>query len=953
MHEFQSIVGRGRARGVGGGGAAPLDTRVDPAADDWRSEALAAEAEGRLRELARWLGSPAGEPPAQLLAADARATRLAPEGLARRTLHGGIEIARGAPDSRTERAASALHDLVGRFAGARSRRVEIAIVGVDVESAALRTRARVETAAVLADGRLAQQTAEWTVEWTVNAGPPGLQIAAIRLESFEEASRQAPLLRDATAAVLGAELAGSERLARGGEHWYGRIDGLGEPNFLGSNGIAIGDVDGDGREDLYVAMGTGLPNLLLVQQPDGSVRDVAAQAGVAWLDDTKGVLLADTDGDGDRDLLLAMGPMIVLAKNDGRGRFERFLGMRAPTPGAFHSLSAADYDVDGDLDVFGTRLVEPALGEDVPLPLYDATNGRTSHLMRNDGNDRFTDVTREVGLDAGHARFATIGVWGDPDGDGEPDLVVVNAFGRSALYRNDGGRFTDVAREVGAGEPGAGMGASFGDYDLDGDLDLFLTRVYSAAGARITAQPRFSAADRAAREALQPQALGNTLLANRGDGTFEDVSDAAAVRMGRWGRGGRFADLNNDGREDLVVPNGFVSGTDTRDLASFYWRRVAAAGPEAYAEGWAAMARLIRAGHSWAGGERNSCFLNAGEGRFADLAFVGGIDFTDDARAVVATDWDGDGDLDLWLRNRSGPQLRFLRNDLAPRGHFVCVELVGTQANRDAVGARVEVEAGGRKLVRAVSLGDGYLAQSSTRLHFGLGDASRIDRIRVRWPAGAVETLDGPPLDRHYRLAQGTGHLEEIPARTVRVPDRPPVPPATGPSRVLLKGPLARPPSLTGTPGEGRSGRAKLLALGPHDRGASDDALREAGVDVLVLDPLEDGTRKTLDAILRHVLLRHEKLSPATSLLVDGEARLQIVYVGPVDAARVVEDARTWALGKAVPGASRSLHGGRWYFSTERALTRLAGELRDLGREEDARFYYLLDQGWRHQLRAD
>jgi len=201
------------------------------------------------------------------------------------------------------------------------------------------------------------------------------------------------------------------------------------------------------------------------------------------------------------------------------------------------------------------------------MPFHDANNGPTNHLMRNDGEDRFLDVTREVGLDANNTRFSLIGAWGDYDGDGDPDLYVANDFGRNNLYRNDDGKFTDVAAEAGAEDQAAGMGASWGDYDGDGDLDLYVTNMYSAAGQRIAYQPRFKqGVSEERRRAVQRHSLGNTLLRNLGDGTFRDVSDAAAVRMGRWGWGARFVDLNNDGREDLVVPNGFLSGALEDDL---------------------------------------------------------------------------------------------------------------------------------------------------------------------------------------------------------------------------------------------------------------------------------------------------------------------------------------------------------------------------------------------------
>jgi len=314
-------------------------------------------------------------------------------------------------------------------------------------------------------------------------------------------------------------------------------------------------------------MGTGLPNRLCLQQKDGSVRDVAVDAGVAWLDDTKGVVFADMDNDGDQDLLCAIGPTIVLCKNSGQGQFRRFVSMRARTPAAFYSLSVGDFDLDGDLDVYGCRYVSVRYGVSVPLPFHDARNGPTNHLMRNDGNDKYTDVTFRVGLEVNNTCFSLAAAWMDYDSDGDPDLYVANDFGRNNLYRNDGGKFTDVAAEAGVEDQAAGMGVSWGDFDLDGDPDLYVTNMFSAAGNRIAFQSRFQkGASAADLEAIRGHSLGNSLFQNQGDGTFREVGEQAGVRMGRWGWGARFVDLDNDGRDDIVAPNGFLTGRVKDDL---------------------------------------------------------------------------------------------------------------------------------------------------------------------------------------------------------------------------------------------------------------------------------------------------------------------------------------------------------------------------------------------------
>ncbi|MCH7813967.1 MAG: VCBS repeat-containing protein, partial [Planctomycetes bacterium] len=170
-------------------------------------------------------------------------------------------------------------------------------------------------------------------------------------------------------------------------------------------------------------------------------------------------------------------------------------------------------------------------------------------------------------LAANNARFSLAASWFDYDGDGDSDLYVANDFGPNGLYRNDGGRFVEVAAQAGAEDQAAGMGVTFADFDLDGDVDLYVSNMFSSAGQRIAFQPRFMS-DRAPSDLLgvRRHALGNTLLANRGDGTFEDVSDRTGVRMGRWAWGAMFVDLNNDAYDDLVVPNGFLTNRVKDDL---------------------------------------------------------------------------------------------------------------------------------------------------------------------------------------------------------------------------------------------------------------------------------------------------------------------------------------------------------------------------------------------------
>jgi len=205
-----------------------------------------------------------------------------------------------------------------------------------------------------------------------------------------------------------------------------------------------------------------------------------------------------------------------------------------------------------------------AMGE--PMPYHDATNGGRNILLQNHGDWNFEEVTKQVGLDENNTRFSFAASWEDYDNDGDLDLYVANDYGRNNFYRNDKGHFTDVAAELGIEDMSAGMSVSWADYNNDGWMDLYASNMFSAAGNRITYQRQFkSGEDQGVREQFQRHARGNTLFQNV-DGKFRDVTMQSGVNMGRWAWGSRFVDFNNDGREDIIVANGFITTEDTGDL---------------------------------------------------------------------------------------------------------------------------------------------------------------------------------------------------------------------------------------------------------------------------------------------------------------------------------------------------------------------------------------------------
>jgi hypothetical protein len=940
---------------------AALVQRARPQDDDWTCERLEARARPALEALCAAIAGGGGRGLEEAFAPDARVVLAGALGPAIPT-PGGVLIARGSPESERRELAPAegLADLVELFGSAKDAHFEAEVDRVvDLGGGRFREEARVRFWGARSSVRI-QRSEDWSLEWSKEEG--ALRLTALERSAPEEARAPAPLFEDCTAAVLGTEGARREELLRGGAEWSRRLDDLGESAFMGQNGLAVGDVDGDGLEDLYVAMGTGLPNQLWVQREDGTARECAREAGVDWLDDTKGALLVDLDGDGDRDLVCAIGPTLLVCTNEfkgGKGLFKPSRSLRAPSDAAFYSIAAADYDLDGDLDLYACRYVEASYGESIPAPFQDARNGPSNHLLRNDGRQGFRDVTALVGLDLNNDRFSTAAAWCDVDLDGDPDLYVTNDFGLNNLYRNDGGRFVDVAVEAGVADAAAGMGASFADFDGDGDFDLYVSNMDSAAGRRVSAEARFQAGQPAAlRELVGRHAMGNALFENLGEGSFADRGAELGVRRGGWSWGSLLADVDGDGWHDVIAPNGFLSGPRGGDLSSFFWRHVAARSPEAreltpeYENGWIAITRLMDSGISWAGDQRNRLWLRAGEGAFADISGLSGLDFPDDARALAALDWDGDGRLDLWVKNRSAPQLRFLHNRCAAGAGSISIRLVGKTCNRDAVGAVVVLESAGRRLVRAVSAGDGYLAQSSAWLHFGLPEGAAIERATVAWPGGAREELLGLEAGGRFVVEQGSGRAQAAPRRTVRFAPGALQPlPERSDARIVLRTAFPLPPALLAelrSDVEPAAPKALVIATAEAPDGFPPDEvqlLEAAGAEVRVLEP-GDGRRAVLEALYDHALFGSAEFPARAVFLVDRLGFLQIVYAGPVDAEPLARDVELYGL-HPERSPPRAAFGGRWFFGMPRNLPALAAALERRGRRGEAAFYreLALEQG--------
>jgi len=469
------------------------------------------------------------------------------------------------------------------------------------------------------------------------------------------------------------------------------------------SGCLFFDYDRDGFMDLYAVNGSYLPGIsdpqenppvlvdhLFHNQGEGTFADLTGKAGVGDPGYGMGCAAGDYDSDGDPDLYVTNYGPNTLYRNEGDGTFAN-LTAQAGVGDSLWGVGTTffDYDLDGDLDLYvGNYLdFDPQYrlyyaADDFPGPL--AYPGQPDRLYRNNGDGTFAEVSRAAGTDKPGRAMGVVA--GDCDGDGDQDLFVANDAMEHYLYRNEGkGTFVDVALSAGVafsanGDASSSMGGDFGDFDQDGDLDLFV-----------------------------PDMGFNNLYLYAGQGYFQDRTAELGVAelSGQYvGWHGDFLDGDNDGDLDLLVLNGDAHRLEDTQQALYLanvpdprgGRRFEDAGPDA--------------------------------GPFFTRRFV--------ARGGAAADCDNDGDLDLFVLNIDQPSV-LLRNEGVPGHHWLLLELKGR--NRDALGAWVEVRAGDLVQVAERNGASGYMSQNEPRLHFGLGRRDRIDLVRVRWPGGQAQEL--------------------------------------------------------------------------------------------------------------------------------------------------------------------------------------------------------------------
>jgi hypothetical protein len=505
-----------------------------------------------------------------------------------------------------------------------------------------------------------------------------------------------------------------------------------------AGGVIVIDYDRDGWPDAYFTNAPTVDQALKGVVPrgalyhnnhDGTLTDVTDKAGVGNPCFAMGGAVGDYNNDGWPDLFITcLGPN-VLYRNNGDGTFTN-VGKQAGLANSSSWSSGAafgDYDADRFVDLAVTAYVDfhlddlPGFGG-VPTCKYRGIDvqcgprglkGAQDRLYHNNGDGTFTDVSKAAGADDPDGYYGLTAVWADFDNSGRPDLYVANDSTPNFLYKNEGnGKFAEMGLESGTavsadGSEQGSMGIAVGDYNHTGLPSLYVTNFADEY---------------------------NTLYQNQGQYDFRDVSYEAGVALAslpwvKWGTA--FVDLDNDGWLDLIGVNGQVyPQVDTLPSSSRYR-------------------------------QPKNLFMNERNGKFCDAASQAGVAPQEPrvSRGVAVADFDNDGQMDVIVEDLDGPPM-LLHNSGAPGNHWVSFELAGTKSNRLAIGAKLKVVAGGMTQTEEVRSGGGYLSQHDLRIHFGLGSATKIDSVEIRWPSGKTETLTDLPADKFYAVLEGSSLVD-------------------------------------------------------------------------------------------------------------------------------------------------------------------------------------------------
>jgi hypothetical protein len=502
-----------------------------------------------------------------------------------------------------------------------------------------------------------------------------------------------------------------------------------------SGGVALIDYDRDGWPDIYFTnapdvdmqlAGKKARSALFRNNHDGTFTDVTDKAGVAYPCWANGAAVGDYNNDGWPDLVVTCFGGVVLYRNNGNGTFTNATKEAGVAGDTMWAMGAAfgDYDGDGFQDLFVSHYAAfdlhdlPAFGSMVNCMYHTikvqcgpaGLKGSPDNLYHNNGDGTFTDVSKQAGVDDPKNLLGLTAVWSDFDNDGKLELFVANDGGQNYLYRNDGkGRFTEMGFEAGValdenGNALANMGLALGDYLHTGLASIAITH-------------------------FSEQYL--ELFRNDGKLSFTDVSNTSRIARATThvvGWGDAFYDFNNDGWLDLIAVNGHVYPQVDQANIGIYFR------------------------------EPGQLFLNERDGTFRDVSDQVGaaLKVPRVGRGLAVGDLFNDGVQEVVVENLEGEPVIF-RPEGGARNHWISLELAGTKSNRLALNARVRITAGELAQTDEVRSSGSYLSQSDLRLHFGLADHLRAERVEIFWPSGATETLTNVESDRFYCVKEGSG----------------------------------------------------------------------------------------------------------------------------------------------------------------------------------------------------